>query len=193
MARAAIYIATYPTVLDFPPDELEGLSADKVARLRKPIVPMPADVQERACRAYCERRGYSVFGVYRAASPPPENVRRQSLIRFEPPESFTFFQEYDSRHAYYWVRNLLKSDTIDVIVTFRERGPSGNRWADLSEEVAKTMPREEEASLWEIESPTKTDVRMYELVKAVAKAHTEEEAAPLDAELHALAEQVKRA
>ena len=191
MERAAIYIETYPFVPDVPPERFEKLNAEQVARLRKPLEAKPFELQERACRAYCERMGYSVFAVYRANTPPPDNVKRTLRFRIAP-EPIKVFYEYESRHPYYWVRNLLKMETIDLIVTFRESGPSGNIWADASEQVIKIMTREEAASLWEIEPPTETDLRKYELVTAIAKTDADDEAAPLIAELKALLAQSKQ-
>jgi hypothetical protein len=194
LERAAIYIATYPSVLTLPSDDLRGLSAEQAERLRTPVPALPFDVQERACRAYCERMGYSIFGVYRADKPPPEDGKGRFVLQISS-NPMRWLYEYDSRHPYYWVRNLLASGTIDLIVTFRVRGPSGNIWADMddAENRATSMPREEAASLWEIEPPTDIDLRIYELGRAIENADTKEEQAPLLAELKALFSQRKRA
>lgn len=188
--RAAIYIRTYPFVYTIPADQLEKLSPYQVERLREPLAAAPVDVQERACRAYCERMGYSVFHVYRADTPPPEHVKRESVLRISP-EPIKWLYEYDSRHPYYWVRNLLEKETIDVVVEYRDSGPSGSRWEEVPEDLAKRLGRFEYASRWEIEPPTETDLRIYELVEAVARTDTKEERAPLLAELETLTKQAQ--
>jgi hypothetical protein len=190
--RAAIYLRTCPFVFDIPADLREKLNTQQVERLREPLEAAPIDVQERACRAYCERMGYAIFGVYRADAPPPKNVKPEMRIRIAP-EPIKMLYEYDSRHPYYWVRNLLEMDAIDVVVEFRASGPSGSRWSDVPEDLAKELGRFEYASRWEVEPPTGVDLRIYEIAEALAHADTEAESAPLRAELEALTKQAKQA
>jgi hypothetical protein len=53
--------------------------------LHKPEYPiMPLETQERACRAYCKRMGYKVHHVYRAMTPPPDNVPLHHEIGIAP-------------------------------------------------------------------------------------------------------------
>lgn len=174
MTSAAIYLHTY-----------HHLPHEFVARFGEPKA-VPLDVQERACRTYCERMGYAVFGVYRATTPPPHNAKRSLRFRIflEPIEAF---YEYESRHPYHFVRNLLERGDVGVIVQFKETGPSGDAWDGVPAEVASALTRIEYASLWEIEPPTERQRRMQELARHVGEAETEEEGADLIAQLSALA------
>jgi hypothetical protein len=118
MERAAIYITTYPEVVAIDSELLQMLSAEKVERLRKPRDAVPFDLQARACRAYGERMGYSIFHIYRVDVPPPENVERPYRLRITPgdgkePFDAEVIHEYNSRHPYDWIRNLLETKSID--------------------------------------------------------------------------------
>jgi hypothetical protein len=104
-------------------------------------------------------------------------------------EPLKAYDEYDSRHPYYWVRNLLNSGVIDVIVEFCEVGPSGSMWAEVPEETAKRLSRIENASLWEIEPPTELARQKYELRERIGKAETDDEFHALVAQLKALNKQ----
>lgn len=125
--RAAIYLESFHRV----PQE-------DVARFGEPAI-TPLDVQEQACRAYCERMGYKVFGVHRATKLPPDNVKLQWVlsgrVNSSSPGASTEWRLhhlYDSRHPFYWVRNLLEEASVDVVVEFREVGPSGPMFPKLA-------------------------------------------------------------
>jgi hypothetical protein len=130
--------------------------------------------------------GYSVLGVHRATQPPPEQVKQRLAVRISP-EPIVTYEQYDSRHPYYHVRNLYASNSIDVVVQFCEAGPSGSMWD--SEEATAALGRYEYASLWEIEPPTERQRQMHDLVVRVSKTESDEEAAILMAELNALGQQ----
>lgn len=171
MTQAAIYLHTY----HFLPPEI-------VAQYGDPKL-VPLDVQERACRAYCERMGYHVFHVYRATTPPPEGVKQHLALRLYP-EPATCYHQYGSPHPYYWVRDLLELGIINVVVEFRDRGPSGSMWGD--EAAAQAMGRFEWASLWEIEPPTGRQRQAHELMQRIAQAESETEQSALMLQLRAL-------
>lgn len=177
MTKAAIYIHTY-----------HNLSPALVAKFGEPKV-QSLDVQERACRAYCERMGYKVLQVYRATQQPPENVELQMTFRLLP-EPIKLMWLYHSRHPYYVVRDRLEAGDIDVIVQFTESGPSRSMWQGMPEELAKRLTRVEYASLWEIESPIEQERQMYELAIQVGKARSFEEGAALVAQIGVLAQEV---
>ena len=61
------------------PIYLEGIFAFPPS---SPIVPL--ETQERSCRAYCKRMGYTVHHVYRAMTPPPKNVPLHREIGIAP-------------------------------------------------------------------------------------------------------------
>lgn len=191
--RAAIYIESF-----------HHLPQEYIARFGEPEV-VALDRQERTCRAYCERMGYSIFHVYKATTPPPDNVKPHVVLGTSlslPPGDTTanwrFYQQYDSRHPYYWVRNLLEMGTVDVVVEFRERGPSGPMFSDLVEsqpsgaEYLKQLTRYEYASLWEIEPPTENERLAYELAERIGKAEAETEQAELLEQLRRVVDEIKR-
>lgn len=154
-----------------------------------PIVPL--ETQERACRAYCKRMGYKVHRVYRAMTPPPDNVPLHHEIGIAPGYAFEYFR-YESNHPYHAVHNLLDACTIDVIVEFTESGPSRSLFGDdLSEESSRLL-RVKLASLWEIEPPTEDERRLDELLTRVGKADTEEESSALMEELRTLSKKMKK-
>lgn len=181
--RAAIYIESF-----------HHLPQEYVARFGEPKV-TPLDVQERACRAYCERMGYAIFSVYTATKPPPENVKLQWVLsaRLNPssPDTSTewrLLHLYDSRHPFYWVRNLLEEASVDVVVEFRESGSSGPMFPELVETLGTSqghLAQFEYASLWEINPPTEKERLRYELMERIGDVNSEDE-------MKSLAEQVKR-
>jgi Resolvase, N terminal domain len=192
MTKAAIYIYTYH---DLPPE--------LVAKLGEPKV-HPLDVQERACRAYCERMGYTAFAVYRATAKPPEGVAARYVLQAslsldkhgkqDEPADWRWVLQYDTqgtRHPYYHVLNLLYSGIIDVIVEFIGRGPSGSAWSGAPEEVSKHLRRMENASLWEIEPPTEQERQLYELSRQAEDAENDEELAALLAQMRTLSAEIK--
>src|SRR5690348_7712132 len=136
---------------------LEGYRDDP----ERPIVPL--STQERACRAYCKRMGYKVHRVYRATTPPPRDIPLRQEIGIVPGEAFVWYR-YDSNHPYHTVHNLLKERTIDIIIAFVESGPSRSFYGDVSLEMSSSLPREELASLWEIEPPTEDERQWHDLI-----------------------------
>jgi hypothetical protein len=176
--RAVIYLHTY-----------HHLTPDDVARCGEPKV-FPFEVQERTCRAYCERMRYAVVGLYRATTPPPEGITPRLMVRIAP-EPVTAYLGYDSHHPYYLVCNLLAEGAADVRVEFREAGPSGSAWADAAPDAAALLPPLEYASLWEVEPPTELERYLHDLVRRVGDADDEEERAALAAQVNAAARQLK--
>src|SRR5262249_47509753 len=87
---AAIYLEWYSYVPDYP------------------IVPL--ETQERACRAYCKRMGYKVHHIYRAMTPPPDNVPLHHEIGIAPGYAFEYLRR-ESNHPYHVVKNLLDART----------------------------------------------------------------------------------
>ena len=139
--------------------------------------------KERACRAYCERMGYTVYGrICHATTPWPEDVPPQFRVLLSPGRDLTlenakahFYYDHKSKHPYYVARNLLERGDVDVIVAFREKGPSGSVYEGVSEEAVRRLPRREYASLWEIEPPTPNERVLYELMCRAGEAGTKRE------------------
>lgn len=169
---AAIYLKGYSHVPDYP------------------IVPL--ETQERACRAYCKRMGYTVHHVYRAMTPPPENVPLHHEIGIAPGHAFEYFR-YESNHPYHAVHNLLAARTINVLVEFIESGPSHSLYGASLENESSRLLSVELASLWEIEPPTEDERRLDEVLTQLGQAETEEERSPLMEELRTLSQRVKKA
>jgi hypothetical protein len=124
--------------------------------------------------------------VYRATTPAPEHVRKRLVLRIAP-EPAEFYYEYGVRHPYYWVRDLLTTKMIDVVVEFREAGPSGSKWD--SEEAIAALGRFEYASRWEIEPPTERQRQMHDLVVQLSETVSDEKRGALLAQLQALGQQ----
>ncbi len=61
---------------------------------------------------------------------------RKEEIGIVPGEAFVYYR-YESTHPYHEVHNLLKARTIDLIVEFKERGPSSRRTADDYEDESQ--------------------------------------------------------
>jgi hypothetical protein len=170
---AAIYLQGYSSVPDHP-----------IAPLTK---------QERACRTYCKRMGYQVHQVYRATTPPPDHVTRKEEIGIVPGQAFIYYR-YESKHPYHEVHNLLEARTINLIVEFKESGPSSRHSADDDESVEEIsrVLRTEWASLWEIEPPTDEERQVDQLVTAIGRAKTEEEGDALLEQLRVLSQKVAK-
>ncbi|HEY7092310.1 MAG TPA: recombinase family protein [Ktedonobacterales bacterium] len=150
------------------------------------------EIQERACRAYCKRMGYKVHKVYRAMTPPPDNVPLHLEIGITPGHAFEYYRS-ESDHPYHVMHNLLYARTIDLIVEFTESGPSHSRFgASLADESSRLL-HVEVASLWEIEPPTEDERRLDEVLTQLSHAETEEERAPLLNELRVLSKRVEKA
>jgi hypothetical protein len=161
--------------------------------------PKPLKLQERACRAYCERVDYTIMQVCVAKTPEPDRVQSNTVERFnltrylgvflkDPKkegflELFRTYRVYDSKHPYYIARNLLESGVADVLVKFCEAGPSRSVWG---EDAAKFMSREEYASLWEIETPSAFEREHYDVMAAIRDARSVEEIPLLTDKLDAL-------
>ncbi len=155
-----------------------------------PIVPL--ETQERACRAYCKRMGYTVHHVYRAMTPPPEKVPLHLEIGIAPGHAFEYVRS-ESNHPYHAVHNLLDARTIDVLVEFVESGPSHNLYGASLADESSHLPCIEFASLWEIEPPTEDERRLDEVLTQLGHAETEEENSVLLEELRTLSQRVKKA
>lgn len=152
---------------------------------------VPLKTQERACRAYCKRMGYKVHPrVFRAQTPPPENVPLTREIGIGPEHAFVYYQRR-SAHPYHVVDNLLAQRTIDVIVKFVASGPSRPLYETDSTDAPGTRCPVEWASLWEIEPPTEDERRLDELVTLLGQSEREEEQAPLLEELAQVSKRVK--
>lgn len=169
---AAIYLEGYPVVPDHP-----GVTLER---------------QERACRAYCKRVGYTVYKVFRAATPPSHDVPFRQEIGIEPGHAFVYYQR-DSNHAYHAAHNLLDARTIDVIVQFVEIGPSRSLYGDALRNESSGLTRVELASLWEIEPPTEDERRLDELLTRLGQAETEEECSTLTEQVSTLSRRMKKA
>jgi hypothetical protein len=132
-----------------------------------PIVSL--EIQERACRAYCKRMGYKVHKVYRAMTPPPDNVPLHLEIGIAPGRAFEYYRS-ESDHPYHAVHNLLYARNIDLIVEFTESGPSHSRYGASLDDESSRLLRTEMASLWEIEPPTEDERRLDELLTQLSHA-----------------------
>jgi hypothetical protein len=165
---------------------LEGYSDAPERRI------VPLEIQARACRAYCKRMGYKVHCVYRAMTPPPDNVPLHREIGIAPGHAFKYLRS-ESNHPYHVVHNQLHARTIDLIVQFIESGPSRSLYgASLADESSRLL-RVEVASLWEIEPPTEDERGLDEVLTRLGDAETEEERLLLMEELRTLSQRVKKA
>lgn len=145
----------------------------------------PLDVQENACRTYCDRVGYSVIAVEKSDKPIPEVKPRWGLRISSSLSSFKLVHEYDdSKHPYYRARNKVECGDADVLIEFCQIGPSHKLFP---EELASTLLRIEYASLWEIEPPTEIEREMYAVVKSIENATSNEDGEMLVARLEILA------
>jgi hypothetical protein len=149
---------------------------------------VPLETQERACRAYCQRVGYKVHGVYCATTPPPNDVPLREEIGIRPGHAFVYYRR-DSMHPYHVVNNLLEARTIDVKVEFVQDGPSRRLYGDVLASDSGNLLSVELASLWEIEPPTEDERQLYEVLTRIGQGGLEasEEA---EAERTALLEQL---
>jgi hypothetical protein len=136
--------------------------------------------------------GYKVHRVYRAMTPPPDNVPLHHEIGIAPGHAFEYLR-YESNHPYHAVYNLLEARTIDVLVEFIQSGPSHSLYSDNPSEESSRLSRVEWASLWEIEPPTEDERRLDELFTKLGKAETEEEDSALMEEIRMLSHRMKRA
>lgn len=140
MTRAAIFISQYPYPLAARP------SHDAIS----------LETQEQACRAYCERMGYQVVEVLRATTPTEHALWLATHWSRSPGHIPRVTPQ--SPHPEEELRRLYVTGAIDVVVRFKESGLSGDAWAHVDDALWQELPREDDASLWEIEPPTLREI-----------------------------------
>src|SRR5215469_8233570 len=78
MTRAVIYLKSYTETFRHEHPSLPNGFEVSVHH------PKPLDLQERACLTYCERVGHTVVDVFKATTPPPDNVEYHFVITNTP-------------------------------------------------------------------------------------------------------------